>query len=264
MEGPEPAIVTHGNVLPAHVNYAVEKITGVYRLAPRPLLFTSIRLVHEANRKNDRPCIAEATLDASGQQVRGHVAAATMPEAIDLLEERVSRQIRNLHERAIALERRPPVGKRQQPNEWRRSNMPNQRPNFFDREAADRELLRRKSFAMHGMTPDEAAFDMEMLDHDFYLFTNINTDEENVIVRQGKEPYELLQLRAKDKSLDASAVKVQASDITPPETDIDTATTLLDESSGPFLFFLNKDTGRGNLIYRRYDGHYGLITPGKE
>jgi hypothetical protein len=27
------------------------------------------------------------------------------------------------------------------------------------------------------------------------------------------------------------------------------------------LFFVNAGTGRGNLIYYRYDGHYGLIAP---
>ena len=27
------------------------------------------------------------------------------------------------------------------------------------------------------------------------------------------------------------------------------------------VFFVNAETGRGNVIYRRYDGHYGLITP---
>ena len=29
----------------------------------------------------------------------------------------------------------------------------------------------------------------------------------------------------------------------------------------PFLFFVNSDTSRGNLIYHRHNGHYGLITP---
>jgi hypothetical protein len=29
----------------------------------------------------------------------------------------------------------------------------------------------------------------------------------------------------------------------------------------PFTFFVDAGTGRGRLIYHRYDGHYGLITP---
>ena len=28
-----------------------------------------------------------------------------------------------------------------------------------------------------------------------------------------------------------------------------------------FVFFANQATGRGNVLYHRYDGHYGLITP---
>ena len=28
-----------------------------------------------------------------------------------------------------------------------------------------------------------------------------------------------------------------------------------------FLYFTNADTERGNVIYVRYDGHYGLIEP---
>jgi hypothetical protein len=27
------------------------------------------------------------------------------------------------------------------------------------------------------------------------------------------------------------------------------------------VFFADETTGRGNVLYHRYDGHYGLITP---
>jgi hypothetical protein len=36
---------------------------------------------------------------------------------------------------------------------------------------------------------------------------------------------------------------------------------LIDLAAEPFVFFANATTGRGNVVYRRYDGHYGLITP---
>ena len=35
----------------------------------------------------------------------------------------------------------------------------------------------------------------------------------------------------------------------------------LDASAEPHIFFANATTGRGNVLYRRYDGHYGLIVP---
>ena len=35
----------------------------------------------------------------------------------------------------------------------------------------------------------------------------------------------------------------------------------LETAGQSFLFFVNAGTGRGNLLYHRYDGNYGLITP---
>lgn len=38
------------------------------------------------------------------------------------------------------------------------------------------------------------------------------------------------------------------------------ATARLEALGQPFLFFVSRETRRGNLIYHRYDGHYGVIT----
>ncbi|MGI5440305.1 sigma 54 modulation/S30EA ribosomal C-terminal domain-containing protein [Streptomyces shenzhenensis] len=34
-----------------------------------------------------------------------------------------------------------------------------------------------------------------------------------------------------------------------------------DISGLPFVFFADDTTGRGNVLYHCYDGHYGLISP---
>jgi Sigma 54 modulation/S30EA ribosomal protein C terminus len=46
-----------------------------------------------------------------------------------------------------------------------------------------------------------------------------------------------------------------------PRLSVTEAIARLDAAGEPFLFFNNAETGRGNLIYHRYDGHYGLIDP---
>jgi Sigma 54 modulation/S30EA ribosomal protein C terminus len=43
--------------------------------------------------------------------------------------------------------------------------------------------------------------------------------------------------------------------------DLDTAIAEMDALGHRLLFFEDAATGRGNVIYRRYDGHYGLIGP---
>jgi hypothetical protein len=35
----------------------------------------------------------------------------------------------------------------------------------------------------------------------------------------------------------------------------------LDATGLPFLFFAEPTSGRGRVLYRRYDGHYGLVRP---
>jgi hypothetical protein len=57
------------------------------------------------------------------------------------------------------------------------------------------------------------------------------------------------------------AAPVRASTQRPGEMDLSEAEERLDASHEPFVFFVNVDSGRGNVVYRRYDGHYGLITP---
>ena len=42
---------------------------------------------------------------------------------------------------------------------------------------------------------------------------------------------------------------------------LETAISEMSMLSHRFMFFINAQTGRGNVIYMRYDGHYGLIEP---
>jgi hypothetical protein len=35
----------------------------------------------------------------------------------------------------------------------------------------------------------------------------------------------------------------------------------LNETELPFRFFKDAESGRGSVMYRRFDGHYALLTP---
>ena len=54
---------------------------------------------------------------------------------------------------------------------------------------------------------------------------------------------------------------ITVSQVPAPRLPVTGATDRLEAAGQPFLVFVNTDTGRGNLIYHRYDGHYGLIEP---
>jgi len=45
------------------------------------------------------------------------------------------------------------------------------------------------------------------------------------------------------------------------DPDLDEAIDRLDVGGATFVFFRNAESGQGNVVYRRYDGHYGVVEP---
>jgi ribosomal subunit interface protein len=251
--------VTHGDVPEVAKQYAAEKITQLARYTRRPIVYALLRLSLESRRAIERPAVAEATLDLGGQIVRAHVAAHDPIAAIDLLDDRLRRRLERQARRNNRGQHRTAAP---QSNGWRHGDLPTQRPEYFDRPIEEREVVRHKTFALEPMTCDEAAWDLDMLGHDFYLFTEIGSGREAVIYHaDGDGHLELMRADTGGTHPDGDAVAVVVSNQHPPELSLEDAEERLDASHERFVFFLNAESGRGNVVYLRYDGHYGLITP---
>lgn len=54
-------------------------------------------------------------------------------------------------------------------------------------------IVRTKQFALKPMTPEEAANQMELLHHDFYVFRNSETEEVNVVYKREDGNYGLIE-----------------------------------------------------------------------
>jgi hypothetical protein len=147
-----------------------------------------------------------------------------------------------------------------EPHEWRHVSEPRRSEDFFPRPVEEREVVRHKAFALATSSVDEAAFDMDLLDYDFHLFTELETGQDAVLYRV-PEGYRLALLEPVGGWAPAAAAPVSVSELPAPTLEVRGATERLEEADGRFVFFRNAATGRGNLVYRRYDGHYGLITP---
>jgi hypothetical protein len=46
----------------------------------------------------------------------------------------------------------------------------------------------------------------------------------------------------------------------PPLLTDDEARTRLEADGERFVFYLDRETGAGRVLYLRYDGHYGIVT----
>ena len=80
------------------------------------MLFARVDLTAHSDPAREHPAFAKAELDVNGQVVRAHVAAATMFEAVDLLEARLRERLERFahHEEAKHLRFR---GERE--HEWK-------------------------------------------------------------------------------------------------------------------------------------------------
>lgn len=256
----EIQMVTHGDVAEAAKQYATDKVTQITRLTNRPILFVQVKLTLAANRRVERPAVAEATLDLNGQPVRAHVAAHDMMAAIDLLDDRLRRRLDSHNQRLNRAAHRG--AEATSPGEWRHGDFRTQRPEYYDRPVDEREVVRHKTFALDPMTAEEAAFDLEVLGHDFYLFTELDSGVDSVVYFAAEDNHlELMQVGDEVELPKNSAVPMRASTVVPVQLTVAEAEERLDTGLETFVFFVNTESGRGNVLYRRYDGHYGLITP---
>ena len=247
-------VVIEGDVADRDVDYGWRRLLPVIEKVHLVRMKLSLA---EPNR--DRRAGAQVLVDVRGDLVRAQVAADTMPEAIDLLKDRLRGRLDHRSERRKTRRTRAAESG---PGEWRRGDLSTDRPVRHDRPPEERELVARKSYNLDEITPDEAIFDMEQLDHDFYLFRDLTSGADAVVARQENGSY--LLARTEDQQADPgpSAFEIQISEGAPPQLSVEEAIRDLETLNLPYLLFIDTASGRGEVVYSRYDGHYGLISPG--
>jgi hypothetical protein len=202
--------------------------------------------------------VAQVAVDVDGDLVRAQVVARSTPEATDLLVRRLHDRLEHRARHREFLHRSDSLA---QPGEWRHGDLPATRSAIFDRPVEDRQLVRHKTFAVGELTPDEAVYDMEQLDYEFYLFSEVASGADAVMERSESGGYRLRRVSGSEVDPGPTAAPVEVSQQRPPALRLDDALERLNTGGESHIFFVNPATGRGGVVYRRYDGHYGLICP---
>jgi hypothetical protein len=86
--------------------------------------------------------------------------------------------------------------------------------------------------------------------------------EDSLLERLDSGSYRLRQLHVVpgDPHARAAAYEVVVDPSPAPQLTVDQAIERLNTGGERSVFFASPATRRGNVLYRRYDGHYGLIT----
>jgi putative sigma-54 modulation protein len=126
--------------------------------------------------------VCQVTVRSNGTILRAEERSDDMFNAIDAVLDKMYRQIARYK------------GKRK--NRWRGAGVAIEPlPEGFEEEEYEDEpvIVRSKRFAMTPMHPEEAVEQMELLDHDFFVFYNAEAGDVNVLYRRGDGNYGLLQ-----------------------------------------------------------------------
>ena len=257
IESPVHVDVTVRGNLPGADEYARTKIEDLHRFLHRPLLHAHVKLTRPGAPALERPVIAQANLDLDGRLVRAESEGETARDAIDRLVERLRRQLRRAADR---FEARRDGRSIRIPHDT--DAEPDQRPSRLTVTPEERQVVRHKSFTLAPCTVDEAAVEMELLDYDFHLFTEERTQMASVLYKGGPTGYRLAQVEpTSEEELAPFELALTISPHPPPCHTVEQAAERMGLLGLPFLFFIDAAQGRAGVLYHRYDGHYGLITP---
>jgi len=127
---------------------------------------------------------AEVTIFTNGSVIRAEESSENLYASIDLVADKIARQLRKYKERRHNKKGNTQVTKEIVPAE-------NMIPDLIGNRTPElpSEVVRTKYFAMPPMTVAEALEQLQMVGHDFYMFNNIETGEINVIYERNHGGY---------------------------------------------------------------------------
>ena len=164
-------------VTPALRSYVEEKLQAATNVFDIPMESEAVLRV-EHNPANPVPQVVEITVRVKGAVVRVSEAAADMYAAIDLAADRVSRQLRKYKTRVVDRHQRgaaAPAAEEVDLGELIETPAPAEPEEDSD------EILREKLIEFTELSVDQAILQTDLLGHDFFVFTNKDTGDVNVI-----------------------------------------------------------------------------------
>lgn len=242
---PELAVTTRGAVPPADVTRAVR---GIGRVLRRHHLDAAARVRVTTPVDSDELTLVQANIRMHDTPSRVQV---TGPRgfAVTFAVERLDRQIARLatnRSREWPDPARPPLTRVTEP----------------------RPIVRRKRCALLTGTPAEATAVMDAMDYDSYLFSDAETGEDALVswadplgVRLTRQCSTHAPPTPADRPLTVNSLPLLVDSYPAPTHIEEAAVAWLCREGLPFLFFIDADSGRGRLLYRRYDGDLTIVVP---
>ena len=140
--------------------------------------------------------IAEVTMYANGTVIRAQERSENLYASIDLVANKLSRQLNRYKER-VQERSHGPVHRSARDEEAGAAALPPPGGTLTDglEPTVPHRGVRRKYFAMPAMDLEEALHQLDLIDHDFYMFRDAATGQIQVVYRRNHGGFGVIQAR---------------------------------------------------------------------
>ncbi|HYH02391.1 MAG TPA: ribosome-associated translation inhibitor RaiA [Bacillota bacterium] len=157
--------------------YAEKKVSKIVKFFEKSPVGAQVTLSTERGKH-----VVDITVQVNGLLLRGEDKTNDMYVSIDGAIEKIERQVQKFKTK---LNR-----KFQKENQVVLAPLPQ---TVGTKEETEPQIKRTKRFAIKPMSVEEAVMQMDLLDHDFYVFSNSDTEEVNVVYRRKDGNYGLIE-----------------------------------------------------------------------
>lgn len=142
-----------------------------------------VELVSNDTRAEEKRQVTQVTIFVAGSIIRAEVASRDMYASMDLAHDKLEKQLTKYKEKL--------KGRRHENGAREKRSLASQ---LHQEEAHGvRRIMRSKKFLVKPMTPEEAAMQMEMVGHDFFVFRNAGSEHVNVLYSRSDGHYGLIE-----------------------------------------------------------------------
>lgn len=177
-------------------DYLLEKLKRAQKHFDQPLDATALLSVAK-NPSIPNNQTAEVTLKVNGTVIRGEESTENMYASIDLVADKIERQLRKYKTRywqRASKNHKGDMGARPVLTEDEEEFAIDARVVNF--EEVKPRIVRSKRFPLKPMKPEEAASHMDLLGHDFFMFINSETQQVNTVYHRRDGNYGLIEPEA--------------------------------------------------------------------
>jgi len=172
------------DVTPALKDHVEEKVSKLEKYFEDEPIEANVTMRVEKERH-----IVEVTAYVNGIILRGEEETGDMYASVDGVLEKLERQVHKyktrIHKKII-----------EKKQEYKEEYKEERREKIFeDQEEEDYEpqVVRTKRFAIKPMNVEEAIMQMDLIGHDFFVFSNAETEEVNVVYKRKNGDYGLIE-----------------------------------------------------------------------